>query len=189
MAKPKCTHHFTQVNEELERPHPSKKDGVSEAMWASVRAEYPAGTHRSKSEWPLGWPWKLLTCFFWEPRSSSAMHTFPIVRDIDRAVRGTPSSIVRNNRGKLVWVSGWRPTGHRQEDSKPSYAWVINGLAGMAQRAGHWGTLHCLMLHPLQKSAAAKGLSWLNIYSNSTRYHKSPHLGFLGFVWSVSGVT
>ncbi|KAM8923068.1 uncharacterized protein AAEQ78_023736 isoform 2-T2 [Lycaon pictus] len=33
-----------------------------------------------------------------EPRRSLNMHTFPSVRDMDRAVRGTPSSAARRNR-------------------------------------------------------------------------------------------
>lgn len=91
----------------------------------------------SKSEWPLERPWKLLSCFSWAPWNSLAMHTLPIVRDIDRAVRGTPSSIVGENRRKQVWVSGWGPTGHRRAEIKPNYLCILAGFAGMAQSSGH----------------------------------------------------
>lgn len=42
--------------------------------------------------------WKLLLYFLWEPWYSLNMPTFPSVRDMDRAVRGTPSSAAGGNR-------------------------------------------------------------------------------------------
>ncbi|XP_077722638.1 uncharacterized protein LOC144294674 isoform X2 [Canis aureus] len=50
-----------------------------------------------------------------EPRRSLNMHTFPSVRDMDRAVRGTPSSAARRNREEN---SGGQQAAERLEPSK-----------------------------------------------------------------------
>lgn len=133
---------------ELGRLHLRKEEGVSGATWASVKAKYSASHHESKTEQTLERPWKLLSCFSWEPGNSLAMHTLPIVRDIDRAVRGTPSSIVGENRRKWEWDSGWGPKGHRQTEITPNYPCFIAGFAGMAQSSEHQGSfiVWCFLL-------------------------------------------
>lgn len=95
----------------------NKLEGVGSQIRDSVQGSFPVHNcsprlPRSRNEWSPEWLWKLLLYFLQEPWYPLNMHTFPRERDMDRTVRGTPSSATGGNReensGKFFRVASRR---------------------------------------------------------------------------------
>lgn len=125
---------------------------------------------RSKNDWFPGWLWKLLSFF---PQYSLNMHTFPSERDMDRAVRGTPSSAAGGNREEPRLVLRVGSSRKQIAETKPRYLWARTDPQGMSQGPrcrGHWIWHLTFWNNHLQS-----GFFWgHSLHPNSSGHYENP---------------
>lgn len=120
-------------------------------------------------------------------------HAYLSHREGHRSSRARNPVFYSRKQQKKIGVSFRLGTNRtRRGEIKLSYAWVINGLVGMAQKSRHWGSF-IVWCFTLYKNHLQQGdqPSWLNIYSNSSRHYKNPPSWVSGLhlkcLWDHSG--